>query len=609
MPVAWQDVEASPEYAALPTAEKRTAQREYFASVVATRIPDEASRNKAWGEFTKQYPITADGSTGNKYQEQYLASLSVPQKFMIGAGAGLVGVGKGLQQLFMREGPEKQKMEAQYEADRASYGQLRERSTAAKVGQFVGENAPYAVVPAGASLRLPSQMALGALTGAAIGGSQYVPPDGSRATNAVVGGTLGALMPPVIAGGSKVVNAALGKVPKNALEVQAERAGVRLTRGEATGNVGAQKTETLLERLPGWLGGIREWRGKQRQEAADAARAFISKYTADPLADTTVGMKAANEAHIDTLYDSLRSVAQQTLKKVEAPETKAAVQELRGRFPAVFESLQDTRLKSILADIAGDVEDKTVVSSVLGPNGQPIVHKVTPTFSYNDLVEARKGISKVITKAMAAKDDTAASILLRAKEGIDADLQSLFAQGGGQAGALFREANETFVREKVKFDALRTVYDKVMGTTSAKEGFSPKTFSTYLKQMANDPKMGKKYHWTPAEVEEMTGLANVMQAVKRAGQYAENPPTGNRWGPAVAVAEASTSPVKLAGGAVLGWVARFLTTTRAGKTLSRAASKIEPGTPAMAALLRHIESQAQKMATVEATKPADEVPQ
>jgi hypothetical protein len=106
----------------------------------------------------------------------------------------------------------------------------------------------------------------------------------------------------------------------------------------------------------------------------------------------------------------------------------------------------------------------------------------------------------------------------------------MLAKSNTPALSEFKAANEAFKQYSVKFDAMRVAYDKAMGTTGAGEMFSPKKYSTALKSLANDPNYKKNVKWLPGEIEEMTGLANILQVVKRAGQYAENPPPGNRWG-------------------------------------------------------------------------------
>lgn len=136
--------------------------------------------------------------------------------------------------------------------------------------------------------------------------------------------------------------------------------------------------------------------------------------------------------------------------------------------------------------------------------------------------------------------------------------------------------------------------------------FSPQKYGTALKNLANDPTYKKNIRWSPQEIEEMTGLANILQVTKRAGQFMENPPTGNRFGlPTLATATGGgaymagglAATLKTAGGAVVtSTIVKLLTTTQAGKRLALSASKIEPTDPFMGVIVRQVYNQLPKFA-------------
>ena len=142
--------------------------------------------------------------------------------------------------------------------------------------------------------------------------------------------------------------------------------------------------------------------------------------------------------------------------------------------------------------------------------------------------------------------------------------------------------------------------------------FSPKTFSTELKKLASDPNYKRNVKWSDQEIEQMTGLANILQIAKRGGQYMENPPTGNRWGPLTiggGIGGAGYAAAGVAGGMeALGTTAltvgatRFLTTTAMGKRLAMAASKIEPTNPLMNKIVQQVMNQAPKFASTGVTR-------
>ena len=105
----------------------------------------------------------------------------------------------------------------------------------------------------------------------------------------------------------------------------------------------------------------------------------------------------------------------------------------------------------------------------------------------------------------------------------------------------------------------------------------------------------------------MTGLANIMQVVKRSGQFMENPPTGNRWGGlgTTALIEGTAWKVggvataaKTAGTAAFATgVAKFLTTTKAGQNLALAASRLEPDSKGMRVVVDQIYKQVPRFMT------------
>mgnify|MGYP001400412084 CR=1 FL=1 len=418
----------------------------------------------------------------------------------------------------------------------------------------------------------------------------------SATSNALIGASLGAGGSAALSGIGKTVNAFKQPV-KNATQNLANRFGIRTTLGEVTGNPHIEHAETLLEKVP--VLGLRGYRKKQNDEAQAAAKTFFSKYIIDPTADTTSDMKVANDTHIDALYESMKKAARKDLPSVPAPTVKKASSDLQERFPSVFESIQDTHLKKILKNITGDVIDKTHKTGILDASGKEITRKVTPEFSFDDLWALRKGIGKEMKKSLREGNDTAHGAYSAIYEAVSRDMDTMFASSKTGVGKEFREANEAFKQYSLKFDAIRKAYDKAAGTTGAGEIFSPKKFSTELKNLANNPDYKKNVKWSANEIEEMTGLANILQTVKRAGQYKENPPTGNRLGMPIAAEVAGVAGVAKAVPYLV--VARFLSGTEAGKRLALAASKIDPKSPAMKGVMAMVYQQAAKMPAIAAT--------
>lgn len=534
------------------------------------------------GEALTQTPSAAPVATQPTVMDNY--PMSGLDKLRTGIGSGLVETWKGLEQLSYRlppwlgGNPEQWRMtDAQIQQKQAELARATDerRATMAPLkkdspwtvgaGEVLGQAAPAALVPGGVSGGLLARALTGGLAGAGLGAAQPTGTNESPLLNAVLGGTMGAAAPVALAPVAKVTNAIMGKVPPSIVENQSKQFGIRTTLGETTGNPLIKKAETWLEELP--VIGIKGFRKKQQQEAENATKSFFTKYVIDPTQETTAGMAAANDAHINQMYEAVKSQAA-NLPKIEAPSIKQTAGELLDRFSGVFDSIQDNKVKKVLANVSKGVADK---------------EGVTPKFSFDDLWELRKGIGQEIRDA---RTETARGQFKRLYSAISDDIDASLSQGGSQALQAFKEANNAFKQYGVKFDVLRDAFDKASGTTGAGEMFSPKRFSTVLKNLANDPNYKRNVKWSPGEIEEMTGLANILQVTKRAGQFAENPPTGLRWGilgtmgslgTGGAVAGGIPGIVGAAGGVTgTASIAKFLTTTTMGKNLARAASKIEP---------------------------------
>jgi hypothetical protein len=128
-----------------------------------------------------------------------------------GATQGLKEAGQGLKQAAL-EGAEyfglvkpgtTEEYTKQTDAQHAAYNNsflTQLMPTTSQVAKVLGDTAPYLAVPGGIEGGLATRLGTGALAGAAIGGSQYVPDGGSRALNTAFGATAGAVLPSLIKG-------------------------------------------------------------------------------------------------------------------------------------------------------------------------------------------------------------------------------------------------------------------------------------------------------------------------------------------------------------------------------------------------------------------------
>ena len=91
---------------------------------------------------------------------------------------------------------------------------------------------------------------------------------------------------------------------------------------------------------------------------------------------------------------------------------------------------------------------------------------------------------------------------------------------------------------------------------------------------------------------ELDGFVKLMRHVERAGQYAENPPTGQRLIHALVLGGAGVgamlSPQTVVGGGATSAGLTWLLTSERGRNLLLAASGATPGSPAMARMAEAI---------------------
>jgi hypothetical protein len=141
---------------------------------------------------------------------------------------------------------------------------------------------------------------------------------------------------------------------------------------------------------------------------------------------------------------------------------------------------------------------------------------------------------------------------------------------------------DTAGRAAVRAGVLQDALQQATHVAKSKQLFSPAKFAKYMED--HEKVINQFFHGN--ERQEIDGFTNLMRHVERAGQFMENPPTGNRVIAAMgAAAIGAAAPTQTA--ATLGLTfaaagaARFLFQSKAGRNLLMAASKLKPGSPAM----------------------------
>jgi hypothetical protein len=135
-------------------------------------------------------------------------------------------------------------------------------------------------------------------------------------------------------------------------------------------------------------------------------------------------------------------------------------------------------------------------------------------------------------------------------------------------------------RNAVKYGLVKEAMETA---TDGKGNFSPAKFAKYLED--HDAAVGTFFKG--AERKDLDGFRNLMRHVERAGQYAENPPTGNRVVPwligGAAIYSGTAAKVGMAGLTI-----RALFQTKTGRDLLLSAARYKPGTPEMERVLTQI---------------------
>ena len=143
----------------------------------------------------------------NSQSNSFAPSPGTAEKLLIGIGSGLTRAIQGPQQLGIMAA---EKLGIYPEGSTKTFNEKTEKeraffdstpvggSTSGQVGQFIGEVAPFVLVPGGVSGGLLKRLGTSALAGGAIGGSQFVNEDDSRLKNIALGSAFGAAVPAAI---------------------------------------------------------------------------------------------------------------------------------------------------------------------------------------------------------------------------------------------------------------------------------------------------------------------------------------------------------------------------------------------------------------------------
>lgn len=507
--------------------------------------------------------------------------------------------------------------------------------------------APAAILTGGGST-LTQIAARGALGGAAIGGAQFAENADQRLGNTVMGAAGGAIggAGAKFAGDNIVrgVNALRGNLKAGAQDILDEGAknNVRVSANDVGQGAIGKKTETLMESIPVvGMAGFREAQQKEAKVAAnnitDALRQKMNDIDYKSLDKIQDAAKNGNKNAI-RIMSIVNSTGDDTGRVLQAA---AEIKNWRGQRIASQMYDQASHLagdapvspSKTIQTIDGvlDADSKVVPNKDLVSELNGIKSKLTDpniNVNFSEMRAARSRLGELVDEW--GKQGKSTSGLTQIRTAIDDDLSD-FSKNSGKDGLyeVYKRADAFYKqlqngKDKALANSMRSqtpdeIYGQFMkvGKGDRAENFyknlDPKGKAALRYEMANTAlskatnestgvfspakfalefeRMHEPYSkvFNGADKAQMDGFVKLMRHVERAGQYAENPPTGNRlMGLAMGGAAATNLPLA-AKAAAASAIAKVLFTTNAGKQILLASKDLPPNSPKLANLMRMAE--------------------
>lgn len=564
--------------------------------------------------------------------QQYMDTVSSAAK------QGLLDIGQGAKQLglgVLADYEGQKRYTRQVDRQRAEYDQSPAgQSTQGKITRFAAGTAPYMLLPFGQS------RTGAALLGGAIGGTQFVPEGGSRASatlggmaGGAIGREVGALLSKL---GGKYANAkgfgGLFESPAARFGQRAEeiiglgqKHKVPVYAPDVTDSPFIQKAGTFLEEVPGvGMGGSRVAQGKAAKEAAQT---LVDKYAtgADDYGIALQGSLGRRFQAVrdrkNALYERVGNLSGDTVVPTSRMQAKA--EQLLKEELSNPEAYQRADYISALQKYTQSPEANFKKLQLLrGSIGDEVSALRKGTLTTNDQAKANalQDIRRALSQDMEDYATNAGPEISKAWRQADRYYRTSYIPLRDQK--LIKNARETDEPDQIfrkfvmdgKRDRARMFYNALDGegkatvraqmvqeamdkaNVEAKGGkvvFSPAKFAQELQRQ----QAAAGVFFRGEAKQEIDGFRKLMRAVERAGQYMENPPTGARLtvsgiltgGAVSAPLFGAASAGQAVGGIVAGALAlQKLFTTPAGRDLLLAASKA--GEPELAKILARAQS-------------------
>lgn len=505
-----------------------------------------------------------------------------------------------------------------------------------------------AKVLSGAGARITAQ---NAATGALVGGVGFAENAEQRKQNiksGAIGGAVGGVVAKKIGDGvTKAINVKQGRLTPVAQEIDdlGKQFGVKTTVGDIGRNPLVQKTEVTMESIP--FVGTSKFRQNQQTQVKDAAVKVVEQlktklddvdYKAIPQIQRAANagdknatriLSVVNDAGDDTgkilqaaaeiknwrgqrvasqMYDRVQNLAGDGAiapnKTVQAIDDIIANDSKVTPNAELQKELLDIRKNLVDLNIKKDFKEMRAVQSRLGEVVDEWGRQGKSTSAFtkvrtaidNDLLDFAqssgnnklfgelKRANAMYVQLQSGKDKAFAN----ATRSIEPDqiFNQFVKMGKGDKAANFYKNLDPKGQAALRYQMAQNALDKA--TNESTGAFSPAKFAFEFERM-NAPYSNI---FRGGDKAQMDGFVKLMRHVERAGQYAENPPTGNRVIPALLGGAAVLEPTAIATTGALSGTMKLLFTTEAGKRILLAAKDLPPGSTGLTNLF----NAAQKLA-------------
>lgn len=349
-------------------------------------------------------------------------------------------------------------------------------------------------------------------------------------------------------------------------------------------------------------GNLKLFQGKLASDAAyDAFEKKAAQYGEVPLVNTMQALEdvrrqlasaglpdEATQALVNKLYTNLNRHAAKPAQGAVAQAVGGGASQ--AAVPAA--SAVDTTfagLRQLRSSLGSRISDyQTGSNSLVGAEGVGVLRQIKAALEADmegfaksngpELATAWRNADRIYkTQVVPFKDRALANAMTSATP--DEIFGQFMKANKGDRAQNFYDALEPKGQAAVRYGLVQNALEKATNVARGDEAavFSPAKFAGYLENLKDATGVAFKGQdkW------EIDGLAKLMRHVERAGQYAENPPTGNRvaqLGTGVGLFELGrVSPGSAAGTWGVAKLSKVLLTTPAGKRLLLAASELPEG--------------------------------